>query len=147
MSVSTKSRLLTALTEGDGTTKRVPFNKAMLELIEDYLASGRGGLEVVALVRIMRATGGTVGEIGGLASGDVILNHATPHLLIRPKQLRRLKTAARTRPVPLVDRMALEAATMAVESRAGESAFNLAAKWWQKPFRPANSHRLFATGS
>ena len=51
----------------------------MLELIEDYLASGRGGLEVVALVRIMRATGGTVGEIGGLAVGDVILDHATPH--------------------------------------------------------------------
>ncbi len=82
MSFWTKSRLLTALTEGDGTTKRVPFNKAMLELIEDYLASGRGGLgglEVVALVRIMRATGGTVGEIGGLAVGDVILDHATPH--------------------------------------------------------------------
>ena len=110
------------MSEGDGTTKRLPFSRTILELIEDYLASGRVGFEVVALVRIMRATGGTIGEIGGLAVSDVILDDATPHLLIRPNQLRRLKTAARTRPVPLVDRMALEAATMAVEdakSRAG----------------------------
>ncbi|MDH3738834.1 MAG: tyrosine-type recombinase/integrase [Alphaproteobacteria bacterium] len=104
------------MTEGDGTTKRVPFSRAMLELIEDYLVSGRVGFEVVALIRIMRATGGTIGEVGGLAVDDVILDHATPHLLIRPNQLRRLKSAARTRPVPLVDSAALEAVTEAVEA-------------------------------
>jgi integrase len=108
------------VTEGDGTTKRVPFNKAMLELIEDYLASGRVGFEVVALIRIMRATGGTIGEVGGLVAGDVNLNHAVPHLLIRPNRLRRLKTAARTRPVPLVDSAALEAATLAVDRAGGK---------------------------
>jgi integrase len=109
------------MTEGDGTTKRVPFSRAMLEMIEDYLASGRVGFEVVALVRIMRVTGVTIAEAGGLAVGDVILDHATPHLQIRPNRLRRLKTAARTRPVPLVDRMALEAATLAVEDAKGRA--------------------------
>ncbi len=106
------------VTEGDGTTKRVPFSRAMLELIDAYLDSGRVGFEVVALIRIMRATGGTIGEIGGLAVGDVILDDATPHLLIRPNRLRRLKTAARTRPVPLIGQ-ALETATVAVEAAKG----------------------------
>ncbi len=108
------------VTEGDGTTKRVPFNRAMLELIEDYLASGRVGFEVVALIRIMRATGGTIGEVGGLVAGDVILDDDTPHLLIRPNRLRRLKNSSRTRPVPLVDSATLDAATEAVERAGGK---------------------------
>ena len=56
-----------------------------------------------------------------MAVGDVILDHATPHLLIRQNQLRRLKTAARKRPVPLVDSAALEAATEAVEKAKGRA--------------------------
>lgn len=108
------------MSEGNGTTKRVPFNRAMLELIDDYLAEGRVGLEVIELIRIMRATGGTIGEIGGLVVADVQLENDTPHLLLRFNQLRRLKNASRTRPVPLVDGAALAAASEAVaRARAG----------------------------
>ena len=95
----------------------------MLGLIDSYIDSGRCGFEVVALIRIMRTTGLTVGEAGGLVLSDLRPAHETPHVLIRVNALRGVKTSARTRPVPIVDSMALEVAIEAqgrAQQRAGD---------------------------
>jgi integrase len=57
-------------------------------------------------------------EVGGLAVADVSLGGEVPFVWVRQNSVRRLKTSARTRQVPLVG-VALEAAQDAVE-RAGE---------------------------
>jgi integrase len=111
------------VSEGDGTVKRVPFNKAMLDRIDDYIESGRVGFEVMALIDIMRATGATIGEVGGLLVDDVRLDHQTPHLLLKYNRLRRLKNPSRTRPVPLVDDAALDMITEAIERSSGGQIF------------------------
>lgn len=66
------------------------------------------------IILIQMATGARVGEISGLAVSDVVLNHAIPHLTIRPQPWRSLKTKASIREVPLVG-LALEAAKTAVK--------------------------------
>jgi integrase len=47
-------------------------------------------------------TGCRPGEIGNLVEEDILLNHVVPHIRIRPKKNREIKTAASIREVPLV---------------------------------------------
>jgi len=46
-------------------------------------------------------TGVRLAEACGLERSDVVLDHATPHIVIRPNGCRRLKTRASERQVPL----------------------------------------------
>lgn len=93
-----------------GASDRLPFNKAMIDLIDTHLSSNkRLGHETRNILRIMRNTGGGPAEIGGLVLADVSLGGAIPYLWIRQNALRRIKTAVRDRQVPLVGD-ALEAA-------------------------------------
>jgi integrase len=51
------------------------------------------------------ASGARREEIMGLATDDVVLDHAVPHILIRPNQARRLKNACSNRAVPIHSRL------------------------------------------
>ncbi|GEO15987.1 tyrosine-type recombinase/integrase [Microvirga aerophila] len=69
------------------------------------------------IIALQADTGARLGEIVGLRVEDVVLNHATPHIHIRPHQKlgRTLKTDASERKVPLVG-IALSAAQRASEA-------------------------------
>ncbi len=47
-------------------------------------------------------TGARLAEIIGLRKSDIFLDEPVPHIVIRPHELRQLKTGASTRKVPLV---------------------------------------------
>ncbi|MGD2134224.1 MAG: tyrosine-type recombinase/integrase [Maricaulaceae bacterium] len=91
---------------------RLPFNRAMLALLDEYLATSRRlGHETRNVARILRCTGAGPAEVGGLVLADVDLEGDIPSVWIRPNALRGLKTGAgvRERVVPLVGE-ALDAA-------------------------------------
>jgi integrase len=97
--------------DGQGlASDRLPFNTAMLDLIDAYLSSNqRLGHETRNIMRLLKGTGAGPGEVGGLVLADVILDSEVPYIWIRPNALRGVKAAVRDRQVPLVDE-ALEAA-------------------------------------
>ncbi|MCE4225913.1 tyrosine-type recombinase/integrase [Methylobacterium sp. C25] len=72
------------------------------------------------IVALQADTGARLGEIVGLRLDDVVLDHETPHILIRPLSAagRTLKTANSEREVPLVGE-ALWAATEALKAVQG----------------------------
>ncbi len=107
---------------GGGERDRLPFSKDMINLIDNYLATGAAGDETRHLIQIMRNTGTGPAEAGGLAVADVILDHDVPHLHVRANGLRSLKARSRDRRLPLLG-VALEAAGEAVERATGPGLF------------------------
>lgn len=76
----------------------------------------------VALLTILHSELGTrIGELSGLAAADVILDHAIPHIEIRPHPWRRLKNKSSERAVPLTP-LALAVIRLALEQSAGSNA-------------------------
>jgi len=86
-----------------GANDRLPFNRAMLDLIDAYLASSkRLGHETRNMIRIMKATGAGPAEVGGLAVADVSLDSDVPFIWVRHNALRGVKADARDRQIPLI---------------------------------------------
>ena len=82
-------------------SKRLPFNAAHLTRIDQHAAAGQGSREVRTLVALLRDSSMRPLEAGGLDWSDVRLDHAVPHVMLRPNEWRGLKTASSTRDVPL----------------------------------------------
>ena len=96
---------------GAGTaTDRLPLNREMVAKVDAYLAkSKRLGHETINLIHMIKGTGAGPGEIGGLALSDVVLDHAVPHVRIRPNAIRGLQvkssgqaSSSRERHIPLI---------------------------------------------
>ncbi|MEX2650164.1 MAG: hypothetical protein WD673_14225 [Alphaproteobacteria bacterium] len=96
---------------GGSADDRLPFNRAMLAMIDKYLAMNRRiGSETRDVLRVMKCTGAGPAEVAGLALADVSLDAKVPHAWIRATEVRGLKTKAsednerpvRDRRVPLV---------------------------------------------
>ena len=52
-------------------TKRQPFNRDMLAAIDSYVSTSNRLRETGHIIRLMRGTGATPGEIGGLVLADL----------------------------------------------------------------------------
>jgi integrase len=98
------------------------FDRAMLAKIDAYVAkSKRMRPETKHMFALLKLTGAGPKELGGLLLGDVVLDHAVPHIVIEENDVRGLKVKAqdgkadspRKRRVPLIGE-ALEAAKDAV---------------------------------
>lgn len=102
--------------KGNGSvTDRLPFNVAGLAAIDAHLAnSKRLKPETKQVLRIMKGTGASPKEIGGLVLADVQLDDVEiPYMWVRLNSQRGIKAASRDRQIPLVG-VALEAMTEAV---------------------------------
>ncbi len=107
--------------KGNGSvTDRLPFNKAMLAAIDSHLAnSTRLKAETKQVLRIMRNTGASPKEIGGLVLADVSLDGKIPYMWVRVNAQRGIKSPARDRQIPLVG-VSLEAMKDAVKRAEGD---------------------------
>jgi integrase len=121
------------LTEFDLWTAKSPFEKLRIpnedqdaEKRETFTAQELQAIgqacremndDIRHIIALQANTGARLGEIVGLRVEDVVLDHATPHIHIRPhvKLGRTLKTDTSERKVPLVG-VALWAAQIAVEA-------------------------------
>jgi integrase len=101
--------------EDQDVDQRSPFTTEELRAINS--ACREQDDDIRHIVALQADTGARLGEIVGLRVEDVVLNHATPHIHIRPnvKLGRTLKTDASERKVPLVG-VALWAAQRAMEA-------------------------------
>ncbi|HZH52726.1 MAG TPA: tyrosine-type recombinase/integrase [Microvirga sp.] len=106
---------LRIVNEDQDAEKREPFTTQELQAINQ--ACHERNDDIRHIIALQADTGARLGEIVGLRVEDVVLDHATPHIYIRPypKLGRTLKTDASERRVPLVG-MALWAAQKAVEA-------------------------------
>ena len=82
-------------------SKRLPFNADHLARLDQHIEAHQGSLEVRTLVALLRDSSMRPLEAGGLDWSDVHLDHAVPHVMLRPNEWRGLKTASSTRDVPL----------------------------------------------
>ncbi len=101
--------------KGNGSvTDRLPFNVAGLAAIDAHLAkSKRLKAETRQVLQIMRNTGASPKEIGGLVIADVSLGGPIPYMWVRVNSQRGIKAASRDRQIPLVG-VAFEAMTEAM---------------------------------
>lgn len=101
--------------EDQDADQRSPFTTEELRAVN--AACREKDDDIRHIVALQADTGARLGEVVGLRVEDVVLDHATPHIYIRPnvKLGRSLKTDASERMVPLVG-VALWAAQRAVEA-------------------------------
>lgn len=88
---------------GDEKVRRLPISRNHLEtvmLLERALA--RLNSEARGIILAMADTGARVNEVSGLEAADILLDHTTPHIVIRANSLRSLKTRHSHRVIPLV---------------------------------------------
>lgn len=102
---------------------RLPFSREMLAMIDGHLARSRVGRDTRNMIEIMRRTGLGPAEVGGLEVRDAVLDGDVPFIWVRSNGVRGLKTASRTRRVPLVGD-AVGAAEDAVAHARGDSLFH-----------------------
>ncbi len=148
--------------EGADKKKRVPFTAA--ELAALYAACRAADDDLRWLFALMIDTGARLAEVAGLGLDDLVLDGAVvPHMVIRDRPWRRLKTANSARSVPLVGaslwaagRIAERAQAMAGTDAAvycfprytdGETckatnASNALAKWVKKVAGRGGNHEL-----
>lgn len=108
------------LTSAGAADDRVPLNTAHLKALDGYL--GKKKTKAALALTLMRFTGIGPAELVGLRKRDFVLNHATPHVIVRPHEERGLKTDTRARSIPLVG-PALGAAKAAVNAAPSEFVF------------------------
>lgn len=89
--------------------KKLPLPDGLVSKIEAKLSDNLRPLWV-----LLKGTGTRLGEAAGLTSGDIIVHHETPHVVVRPNSIRRIKNASSIRSVPLTGD-ALRAAQEAIE--------------------------------
>lgn len=117
------------LESGEVKSKRLPFHKSHLKLIDAYVATDKAGLATRRMLRVMKCTGLGPAEVVGIRAADVDLEASPPAVLIQPTEVRRLKGKGkkgqdtRARRLPLVGD-ALEAIKEAVGDPAGVTLFS-----------------------
>jgi integrase len=102
--------------EGQDADEREPYSNADLAKLCSACASLDDDIRWITAM--IADTGARLAEIVGLSLEDIVLNHETPHIVIRRHPWRSLKTDASAREVPLL-RYALWAAQRVLE-RANE---------------------------
>ena len=96
--------------KGTGSAKdRLPFHTSHLAKIDSYLSSAMVQPKTRNIVRMLKLTGCSLGEVAGLMLADLSLESAVPFVVIRENAQRGIKTEVRERRVPLIGE-ALEAA-------------------------------------
>ncbi|MEL6839207.1 MAG: hypothetical protein AAFP85_07930, partial [Pseudomonadota bacterium] len=63
--------------------KKLPLPDKIVVAVERRLSGGRTA-ELPAMWSILKGTGMRLGEVAGLVATDVVMTHATPHVLVRP---------------------------------------------------------------
>lgn len=112
--------------EGNDEEKAPVASAAQLEDIAKMLM--RDNSPIALIICIQLEIGARIGEVAGLGIDDVFLDDAVPHIFIRSKPWRSLKTRESERRVPVVG-VALEALNRAVMlSRTGLGLFDAYAK-------------------
>jgi len=81
-------------------TRRYPFKTDFVENI--LFKPHQVHEEVQLLIYAMADTGARISELVGLEDKDIVLDHAIPHIRIRPNETRILKTEQSERDIPLV---------------------------------------------
>ena len=74
-----------------------PLKDDLVERMNERLSG-----ELKLLWSVLAGTGMRLSEAVGLLREDVVLDHPTPHVIVRPNSIRRIKTASSQRTVPLV---------------------------------------------
>ncbi|MEM9785537.1 MAG: tyrosine-type recombinase/integrase [Pseudomonadota bacterium] len=97
--------------------KKLPLPDKIVVAVERRLGGGRTA-ELPVMWSILKGTGMRLGEVAGLVATDIVMTHATPHVLVRPNSVRSLKTASSIRSVPLTGE-ALKAKKEAMEGLTG----------------------------
>ncbi|HWJ71882.1 MAG TPA: DUF6538 domain-containing protein [Kaistia sp.] len=88
--------------EADEKTTKVPFTTEELQTIALPATLAGMNEEAVAIVHTMIETGMRPSEICGLEADDIVLDADVPHVRIRPKAKRKLKTVYSEREIPLI---------------------------------------------
>ena len=102
--------LFKGLTFAQKKKRRPPYEEAFIRnLILPALDKGELNQEAADICRILINTGMRPSEVTGLAPEDFMINAEVPHVCIRPREGRELKTQTSIRDIPLVG-IALEAA-------------------------------------
>lgn len=82
------------------TRKREALPSEVIKQVSEHLeASGKRDLSNIWALTIW--SGARIGEIAGLATDHVVLDHPVPHLILEPVEYRNVKTDASWRKVPL----------------------------------------------
>ncbi|MDZ4693411.1 tyrosine-type recombinase/integrase [Terricaulis sp.] len=105
---------------GGAADDRLPLNAEHLKALDAYLPKAKPRTRHA--LTLMKLTGIGPKELIGLRVRDFVFDHAIPHVIVRPHDDRRLKTATRSRSVPLIGE-ALKAAKAAVKAAPGEFVF------------------------
>ena len=102
--------LFKGLTFVHNKRRRPPYDEAFIsDLILPALDKGELNREAADICRILINTGMRPSEVTGLAAEDFMIKAEVPHVCIRPRPGRELKTQTSIRDIPLVG-IALEAA-------------------------------------
>ncbi|WP_404420012.1 tyrosine-type recombinase/integrase [Marinospirillum sp.] len=105
---------------GKDEIQRTGLNDAQVKRLRDYVDEKDN--DTSNIIGLLLDTGARIAEIVGLRLDDVALDAETPHIIIKENPLRRLKTKASKRKVPLVGH-ALIAARRAKEKAEGPYLF------------------------
>ncbi len=88
--------------EADEKTTKVPFTAKELKALAMPATLAGMNEEAVAIVHTMIETGLRPSEICGLEADDILLDAEVPHVRVRPKAKRKLKTVYSQRDIPLI---------------------------------------------
>nr|WP_319391386.1 tyrosine-type recombinase/integrase [uncultured Cohaesibacter sp.] len=99
--------------DGRPKDKRNPMPDVLLKEMNDALGALKRR-DLWMIWTIVANTGCRLGEVSGLRKDDVVLDHEIPHLIIRPNEMRGVKTQSSWRKVPLRG-AALDAAKAALK--------------------------------
>jgi integrase len=80
---------------------RLPLTDALINQMNEKLASN-GNDDLNVIWKVLTNTGCRIAEVSGLLMDDVVLNVEAPYLIIKPNDVRGLKTKSSVRFVPLV---------------------------------------------
>ena len=87
---------------GHDQQSRITFSTEQLNLLSDLIRSKYKEVQSVQILGLLFNTGCRCSEIGGLPLSDIVLNHPTPHVRVRPTDKKDTKTKSSVRSVPLV---------------------------------------------
>lgn len=105
---------------GHDAATRESFSVEQIEILRDWLALSNG--TTANILGLVLDTGARLSEIAGLWVSDLVLTAPIPYVMIHENPMRRLKTKASCRKVPLVG-ASLEAAQRASSEVSGEFLF------------------------
>jgi len=106
---------------GEDAAERDSLTPHQLLTLREYVRSTAGATS--NMIGLLMDTGARLSEIGGLWVQDVSLDTPIPHVLIHENPMRRLKTKASRRTIPLVGEALLSAQRAVAEAAGGKYLF------------------------